>query len=177
MRATVFIAVIIVKYASGIAWVRRGTRLGVLLAACLLATPAAAAEAASAPAVKPAAPVVPVERSPTEPIPDKEVKPARPTLDLAALEKRLKETAAIGVFTKLALKNQVDDLLERFRAFYEGRIQVPLAELRQPYDLLLLKTVALVQDGDPALADAIVASREAIWEILVDRDKFAALGV
>ena len=79
------------------------------------------------------------------------------------------------MFTKLTLKNQVDDLLDRFRAFYEGRLEVPLAELRQPYDLLLLKTMTVVQDGDPALANAIASSREAIWEILADRDKFKAL--
>jgi hypothetical protein len=171
-------AMTIVNYARRISRALRGAaRLGILIAACLLATPAAAAESESMPATRPAAPVIPAERSPVEPIANEAAKPVRPTLDLAALEKRLKETAAIGVFTKLALKNQVDDLLDRFRAFYEGRIQVPLAELREPYDLLLLKTVALVQDGDPALAQAIVASREAIWEILADRDKFAALGV
>jgi hypothetical protein len=31
----------------------------------------------------------------------------------------------------------------------------------------------VLQDGDPALAHAINASREAIWGILSDRDKFA----
>ena len=48
------------------------------------------------------------------------------------------------------------------------------AELRQPYDRLVLKVVALVQDGDPPLAGAIVASREAIWSILADPTKFAS---
>ena len=33
----------------------------------------------------------------------------------------LRDTGAIGVFTKLALKNEVDDLLERFRTFHTGR--------------------------------------------------------
>ncbi|MGH8665112.1 MAG: hypothetical protein ACREUX_12700 [Burkholderiales bacterium] len=153
----------------------RGARLGVLLFAWLLATLAAAAEPTSTPAMKPDAPVVPGERSSIESNLEEKSKPAQPPLDLAALEQRLKETAAIGVFTKLTLKNQVDDLLDRFRAFYEGRIGMQLADLRQPYDLLLLKTVALVQDGDPALAEAIAFSREAIWEILADPDKFAAL--
>ena len=45
------------------------------------------------------------------------VKPALPPpLDLKSLEIRLKETKAIGVFTKLALKKQIDDLLDRFAA-------------------------------------------------------------
>jgi hypothetical protein len=107
--------------------------------------------------------------------PAKKAKPVRPPLDLAALEERLRETDAIGVFTKLTLKNQVDDLLDRFRAFYAGRLQIALADLRQPYDLLLMKTIAVVQDGDPELATTIASSREAIWELLADREKFAAL--
>lgn len=102
-------------------------------------------------------------------------KEAPPPLDLTALETRLKETKAIGVFTKITLKNQVDDLLEQFRAYYQGRAKTSLAELRRPYDGLLLKVLSLLQDGDPELAHAIVASREAIWGILADPNKFATL--
>jgi hypothetical protein len=98
-----------------------------------------------------------------------------PPLDLTGLETRLKETKAIGAFTKIALKNQVDDLLDQFRAYYQGRAKTTLAELRQPYDRLLLKVLALLQDGDPALAREVVASREAIWGILADPAKFATL--
>jgi len=54
-----------------------------------------------------------------------------PVLDLTSLEKRLRETQAIGVFTKLSLKNQVDDLLEQLAAFHEGRGQTPFAKLRK----------------------------------------------
>ncbi len=98
---------------------------------------------------------------------------AEAPLDLASLETRLKETKAIGVLTKIALKNQVDDLLNQFRAFYAGKLKTTLAELRRPYDLLVLKVLSLLQDSDPSLAAAIVASREAIWGILSDRVKFA----
>lgn len=100
---------------------------------------------------------------------------ALPPLDLASLTTRLKDTKAIGVFTKVALKNQVDDLLEQFREFYQGRLATTLAELRQPFELLLLKVLALLQDADPPLAGAIVASREAIWGILADPAKFKAV--
>ncbi len=98
--------------------------------------------------------------------------PAPPALDLAGLEQRLKDTHAIGLFTKLSLKNQVDDLLGAFRAFHGGQTQPPLSDLRQRYDLLLLKVLTLLQDGDPPLASAISASREAIWVLLADRNKF-----
>jgi hypothetical protein len=98
--------------------------------------------------------------------------PASPALDLAGLEQRLRDTHAIGVFTKLSLKNQVDDLLGAFRTFHGGQTQPPLSELRQRYDLLLLKVLTLLQDDDAPLASAISASREAIWALLADRDKF-----
>ena len=100
---------------------------------------------------------------------------ASPTLNLADLEQRLRDTRAIGVFTKLSLKNQVDDLLNAFRALYRGPDKHPPAELRQRYDLLLLKVLTLLQDGDPPLAAAISSSREAIWSILADPDKFAKI--
>ena len=100
---------------------------------------------------------------------------AAPPLDLTSLETRLKETKAIGVMTKIALKNQVDELLNQFRAFYAGKLKTTLAELRRPYDLLVLKVLSLLQDSDPALASAIVASREAIWGILSDPVKFATI--
>jgi carbon monoxide dehydrogenase subunit G len=35
--------------------------------------------------------------------------------------------------------------------------------------------LSLLRDADPALAAAIVASREAIWAILADPKKFAAI--
>jgi len=91
--------------------------------------------------------------------------------DLTSLEKRLRDTSAIGVFTKLSLKNQVDDLLDKFRAYHRGQ-PPPLAELREHYDLLLIKILTVLQDGDPTLASAIASSKSAIWDILADRDKF-----
>jgi len=100
---------------------------------------------------------------------------AAPALDIKSLEEQLKETKAIGVMTKLALKNQVDDLLQKFRDFYDGRLKTTLAELRQPYELLLMKVITLLQDSDAALASAIHRSREAIWAVLSDRDKFSKL--
>jgi hypothetical protein len=99
---------------------------------------------------------------------------ASPALDLASLKKRLRETEALGFFTKLLLKNQVDDLVEQFRAFHRGRGGPRLAELRERYDLLLLKVLSLLQDSDPPLACDISASREALWSLLADPAKFTA---
>ena len=101
--------------------------------------------------------------------------PADAPLDLAALEQRLRETHAIGVFTKLSLKNQVDDLLDQFRANYRQNGPPPSSTLRERYDLLILKVLSLLQDGDPSLAKTIGSSREAIWGILNDPAKLAAI--
>lgn len=98
-----------------------------------------------------------------------------PPLDLQGLEQRLRDTRAIGVFTKLSLKNQVDDLLTQFKAFHQGQSGVTVGQLRQKYELLLMKVVTLLQDGDPALASAVQSSREAIWNVLTDPQKFAAI--
>lgn len=98
---------------------------------------------------------------------------AAPPLDLAGLEKRLRNTKAIGVFTKLALKNQVDDLVEQTRAFHEGRGDASLNDVHERYNLLLLKLLSLLQRDDPPLARDLAASRDAIWAILADPIKFS----
>jgi hypothetical protein len=143
---------------------RPGSTGGNLAKPAVPTPPAPAKLAASAPPMKTQQPVPPV------------VKPVvAPPLDLKSLETRLKETKAIGVFTKLALKNQIDDLLERFRALYQGRIKTSLVELRRSFDMLVMKTLALLQDADPPLAGALASSRESIWGILSDPTKFATL--
>jgi hypothetical protein len=146
------------------------------------AVPSAPSQAAAKPAAKPAAPEAKAPAKPAaaavpsaKAAPPPVAKAAAPPLDLKALETELKETKAIGVLTKLSLKNQVDDLLSQFRAFYQGKLKTTLAELRRPFDLLVLKLLSLLQDSDPTLAAAIIASREAIWGILSDRTKFASL--
>ncbi|MBS1179635.1 MAG: hypothetical protein H6R06_4047 [Proteobacteria bacterium] len=139
-----------------------------------------AAKAAAAPPKAPAKPAAtpsaaaPPAKSETPAVAPAKVQAAAP-LDLKSLETRLKETQAIGVFTKLTLKNQIDALLDQFRAFYQGKLKTSLADLRRSYDMLVLKVLALLQDADPPLASAIAGSREAIWGILSNPAKFAAV--
>ena len=96
-----------------------------------------------------------------------------PALDLSTLEAQLRETKAIGIFTKLTLKNQVDDLLDKFREYYNGKAKPTMSDLRGSFDLLMMKVLSLLQDADQKLASAIVSSREAIWGLLADPKKFA----
>jgi hypothetical protein len=96
-------------------------------------------------------------------------------LDLNALKTRLRETNAIGVLTKLTLKNQVDDLMAKFRQHHAGKPTPTIAELRRSYDLLLMKVLSLLQDDDQKLASDILSSRERIWGMLADPKIFATL--
>ena len=96
-----------------------------------------------------------------------------PPLDVAALKSRLRDANTIGALTKLVLKDQVDELLNRFRAHYQRGQKTDAAVLRQPYDMLVFKMLALVQDRDPSLARTISGSREAIWCVLADPEKFS----
>jgi hypothetical protein len=129
-------------------------------------------KAPKAPAT-PAPSELPRAKKSPEPSPSRQA--AAPALDLKSLETRLRETKAIGVFTKLSLKNKVDDLLSQFRAFHQGKSGSKLPELRQSYDLLMMKVLSLLQDSDPPLARDILTSREGIWSLLADPAKFATL--
>ena len=137
------------------------------------AAPAASAPKSPKPSAPPPAPsATPLLKS-EAPVPA--ARPAEPTLDVADLKTRLRETHAIGTFTKIVLKNQMDDLLQQFRAVYEGGNRARVASLRQPFDTLVLKVLSVVKDGDPLLARTISASREALWGILSDPVKFKSV--
>ena len=134
--------------------------------------PPAKASAAPAPAVKASTPAAPAAKA-ASPSAGAAAGPAAPkALDLKSLEKRLKDTNAIGLMTKLSLKNQLDDLVAKFRAFHDGRRPPTLTELRPGFELMLMKVLSLVQDQDSALANDINAARGAMWEVLSDREKF-----
>ena len=141
-----------------------------------VATPVAPAKTAPAkPVTTPAAPrVAAAPRAPATP-PVAAATPLAAPLDLHALEAQLRATKAIGLFTKISLKNQVDDLMKQFRDHYGGKTTRTMTELRRSYDLLIMKVLSLLQDDDRQLASAIVSSREAIWGLLSDQNTFANL--
>jgi|SRR6185503_20078389 len=157
------------------------------VAATPAANPAAATTKPVPPAAKSAAPASDaVAATPTSPaerpavvaapsaLPAPVVASQRPadTLDFSSLGSRLRSTKAIGVLTKLSVKNQADDLLAQFREYHQQHGEATLPDLRHSYDMLVLKMLSLVQDRDPPLAMDIDRSRTAIWEILSDQRKF-----
>ena len=56
---------------------------------------------------------------------------------MKALEAQLRATKAIGLFTKMSLKNKVDDLMQQFREHYAGKTTRTMTDLRRSYDLLI----------------------------------------
>lgn len=155
----------------------------IFAASCASIRPVTCAAGGQVVATQPAMPQQPPKApSPGEetapapaPTPAEETPPTAPPLDLKALEQRLRNTKAMGIFTKLTLKNQVDDLLDKFEDYYKGKSKYTMKDLRRSYDLLLMKVLSLLQDKDPPLAMEIVASREPIWMLLADPKAFATL--
>lgn len=152
--------------------------------------PAAEPPAPEAPAPEPpAAPSLPIappaapprqERAPL-PAPDlpdapdaEAAPPADAAISLDELGRRIKQTPAIGTFTKLALKNDIDDLVEELRGYHD-RGAGSLDPLHERYEALVLKLLALLETEEPALAQDLARSREDIWKRLADPVEFAQL--
>jgi hypothetical protein len=100
--------------------------------------------------------------------------PSAETLDFSSLVTRLRKTKAINLRTKVAVKNESDELLEQARAYHTQSGETTLADLRRSYDSLFSKLHSLLEDADPPLARDIDQSRAAIWELLADPRKFSA---
>ena len=100
-----------------------------------------------------------------------DVEQTSPPLDVATPKERLREAKAIGFFTKLKLKNEVDDLLAALRRLHNSENEANITELRERYDLLLMKVLTLLQDEDHKLAQDISESRKGIWKVLSDPAK------
>jgi hypothetical protein len=98
---------------------------------------------AVAPAPTPAA-VIPEAPVTVPASPSAVPRQATAPLDFKSLEARLRQTPAIGVFTKLAPRNQVDDLLDGFRAYQKRQGTTFLVELRHSFAMLLLKVLSLL---------------------------------
>jgi hypothetical protein len=95
--------------------------------------------------------------------------------DLQTLADQIRASRAIGFFTKLSLRNQVDDLVEAFRRYHDGESEKPLDQLRERYFFLLMKIISLLQDREPDLSKEIFDAREVLWAKLADPKKFSKL--
>jgi len=150
----------------------------------LTAAPAAPSRPEPGPPREPARPRAAAPESPAAETAPAEAAPAArrdapgagaaKSVDLEQLTAHLKATPAIGVFTKLELKNQIDALVKKARASHE-RGDPPLALLRERFEGLVLKLLSLLQDDAPELAAEVVASRDELWALLSDPVRLSRL--
>jgi hypothetical protein len=170
----------------------RGGRIGAALAIAALCALLACGESEPEPATPSATPEAPAsEPTPPAPAPPPAEEPAPPAetpapaatpatapsppaISLEELGHRIKETPAIGTFSKLALKNDIDDLVDDLRD-YHARKEGDLAELHERYEALVLKLLTLLEEDEPELALALSRSRDEIWSRLCNPIEFAKL--
>lgn len=97
------------------------------------------------------------------------------TLDLDSLSERLRESEAIGLFAKLALKKKFDELIEQVANFHKGDNSGSLQLLRGDYEHLMAHTLDLLHEGDAELYRDLSASKEALWNALTNATQFVQL--
>ncbi len=137
-----------------------------------------ASEPATDPALLPPVDIVLVwvgDRETAEPVAEAPATVSEPTLDLDGLESRLRQSDALGLFTKLELKNQVGDLIDEIEGYHGHQSELTLEQLEQRFDLLLMKLLVLLQDKDPDLHADISDARGALWATLSNPVQFASM--
>jgi hypothetical protein len=164
--------------------------LGLALAGCGDWASEPPAEPNAADVVEPEAPATQTESLPAEEeiSPPEEVAPPKeaaapepepapqpePEFEFETLQTRLRETKALGVFTKLEIKDQISSLLDKVRKRHETGTN-NWSDLREAFDLLVLKVMTLLQDQDAELASELARARESLWAVLADPVRFAKL--
>jgi hypothetical protein len=96
-------------------------------------------------------------------------------VDLSMLTIALTNTKAVGVFTKLRLKKDINKLLARFDDWHNGKSKFTLDQLEEQYNLLLMKIAALIHDKDLALHQKLCNAWAEIWLDLKDPEKFSQM--
>lgn len=88
-------------------------------------------------------------------------------INLETLTERLKETPAIGVFTKLAIHSDIIDLKDEIKTYKRKSVlQSKIESVRAKFDGLLMKIIALLE-ADPDLSRDLYTARESIWKSLL----------
>lgn len=93
-------------------------------------------------------------------------------VDLQVLADMLAKTRAVGMFTKLGLKKDIDKMLFRLNQFHNGNSKFTLEQLEEQYNLLLMKIAIHLQDNDLTLHRHLCNAWLVIWEDLRDFDRF-----
>ena len=95
--------------------------------------------------------------------------------DLDQIINRVTSSKALGFFTKLSLKKDIDGFLADVKKYHDGRGDLTLDQLHEQYDALVHNLVTLVQNKDEELVRYIDDGRDKLWGMLADHEKFATL--
>ena len=93
-------------------------------------------------------------------------------VDLDDLIKRISDSKAIGLLTKISLKREIDGFKADLKAVHDGASKSTLTQLHERYDLLVHKLMTLLQPKDPGLASEISEARNFLWAKLADPNEF-----
>ena len=75
---------------------------------------------------------------------------------------------AIGLLTKLSLREDMSRLLEDVRAYRRRASLATLSDLRRRFDSLVNRVLTLVHEDDRDLALEVAAIREDLWLTLAE---------
>ena len=93
-------------------------------------------------------------------------------IDLDDLAKRVGDSKAIGLLTKLSLKREIEVFKVDLKAVHDGASKSTLTQMRERYDLMVHKLMTLLQAKDPGLAKEIAEARNFLWAKLADPKEF-----
>jgi len=93
-------------------------------------------------------------------------------VDLDDLARRIADSKAVGLLTKLSLKREIDALERDLKSFHDGAVKSTLDQLHERYDLLVHKLMSLLQEKDPKLARDVSGARDPLWTKLADPNEF-----
>ncbi|GEM_PF-3858827 len=90
------------------------------------------------------------------------------SISMDELVKRLKNTKAIGFFTKLAIRSDVLGFQDKVKKMRENKqIKDKMKDIKASFDGLLLKIIALLEK-DPDLSKEIYLARHSIFKSLLE---------
>ncbi len=95
--------------------------------------------------------------------------------DLGALETKIRDTDAIGLFSKISLRYEIWSLIDEMARLHEGKSTVRLDKQKQNFERLIDSAVVMLRQGDISLAEEVEGSRDAFWQILKSPEKLFAM--
>jgi hypothetical protein len=95
--------------------------------------------------------------------------------ELERLIDRVVKTKSIGIFSKLAMKGDAENLWRDLGKYHSGAAGMNIDELDERYHLIVHKLELSIRKRDKDLAQAIADFREPLWQRLENPDSFTIL--